>query len=180
MSTASSTDPLFQVTDLRVAFGKHGRFHEAVRGISLSVNHGEVLGIVGESGSGKSVGMLAALGLQSANARVTGSVRFQGRELVGLEDPLSVYIVHVIGSAKLRLPDESIMYVGYAGKTDHEYLGLGKAMVESGLVSSDELSLAAIKRAYKRNPEQVQELIYQNDHYVFFTEYEGDNWPSGS
>jgi oligopeptide/dipeptide ABC transporter ATP-binding protein len=43
-----------------------------------------VLGIVGESGSGKSVGMLAALGLQPEGARVTGSVRFDGRELVGL------------------------------------------------------------------------------------------------
>jgi membrane-bound lytic murein transglycosylase A len=116
----------------------------------------------------------------STRRQIEESGMFQGRELVWLEDPLSVYIVHVNGSAKLRLPDESIMYVGYAGKTDHEYLGLGKAMVESGLVSSDELSLAAIKRAYKRNPEQVQELIYQNDHYVFFTEYEGDNWPSGS
>jgi oligopeptide/dipeptide ABC transporter ATP-binding protein len=79
-----STPPLFQVTDLRVAFGRHGIFHEAVRGITLSVDHGEVLGIVGESGSGKSVGMLAALGLQPEGARVTGSVRFKGRELVGL------------------------------------------------------------------------------------------------
>jgi oligopeptide/dipeptide ABC transporter ATP-binding protein len=79
-----STPPLFQVTDLRVAFGSHGIFHEAVRGITLSVDHGEVLGIVGESGSGKSVGMLAALGLQPEGARVTGSVRFKGRELVGL------------------------------------------------------------------------------------------------
>lgn len=78
------TAPLFEVRDLRVSFGRNGAFAEAVRGISLHVDHGEVLGIVGESGSGKSVGMLAALGLQPAGARVTGSVRFKGRELVGL------------------------------------------------------------------------------------------------
>jgi len=76
--------PLFEVRDLRVAFGRNGVFAEAVRGISLHVDHGEVLGIVGESGSGKSVGMLAALGLQPEGARVSGSVRFKGRELVGL------------------------------------------------------------------------------------------------
>ncbi|RFC68914.1 MULTISPECIES: ABC transporter ATP-binding protein [Mesorhizobium] len=84
MSGTMQDEPLFEVRDLRVAFGKHGNFHEAVRGISLSVNPGEVLGIVGESGSGKSVGMLAAIGLQSGNARVSGSVRFRGRELIGL------------------------------------------------------------------------------------------------
>ncbi|MEZ5755609.1 MAG: ABC transporter ATP-binding protein [Paracoccaceae bacterium] len=76
--------PLFEVRDLRVAFGRNGTYAEAVRGISLHVDHGEVLGIVGESGSGKSVGMLAALGLQPEGARVSGSVRFAGRELVGL------------------------------------------------------------------------------------------------
>jgi peptide/nickel transport system ATP-binding protein len=76
--------PLFEVRDLRVAFGRNGVFAEAVRSITLHVDHGEVLGIVGESGSGKSVGMLAALGLQPEGARVTGSVRFKGRELLGL------------------------------------------------------------------------------------------------
>ncbi|WP_225028710.1 ABC transporter ATP-binding protein [Xinfangfangia pollutisoli] len=80
----SAHPPLFEVRDLRVAFGRNGFYSEAVRGVSLQVDHGEVLGIVGESGSGKSVGMLAALGLQPEGARVTGSVKFKGRELVGL------------------------------------------------------------------------------------------------
>jgi oligopeptide/dipeptide ABC transporter ATP-binding protein len=76
--------PLFAVENLRVAFGRDGATAEAVRGVSLHVDHGEILGIVGESGSGKSVAMLAALGLQPEGARVTGSARFRGRELVGL------------------------------------------------------------------------------------------------
>jgi peptide/nickel transport system ATP-binding protein len=80
----AAAEPLFAVRDLRVAFERRGVSLEAVRGISLTVGHGEVLGIVGESGSGKSVAMLAALGLQSEHARVSGSVRFKGRELVGL------------------------------------------------------------------------------------------------
>ncbi len=58
----------------------------AVRGISYHVHPGEVLGIVGESGSGKSVSSLAVMGLLPENARVTGSVRFRGRDLIGLSD----------------------------------------------------------------------------------------------
>ncbi|WP_142781838.1 ABC transporter ATP-binding protein [Agrobacterium sp. T29] len=77
-------EPLFSVQDLRVAFLRNGEYFEAVRGISLHVDHGEVLGIVGESGSGKSVGMLSAIGLQPKLARVQGSARFKGQELVGM------------------------------------------------------------------------------------------------
>jgi len=87
MYTAAAADPaapLFEVRDLHVTFERAGVALEAVRGINLTLNHGEVLGLVGESGSGKSVGMLAALGLQPETARVQGSVKFKGRELVGL------------------------------------------------------------------------------------------------
>ncbi|RUY04402.1 ABC transporter ATP-binding protein, partial [Mesorhizobium sp. M7A.F.Ca.US.005.03.2.1] len=76
-------EPLLSIRGLRVGFRKAGSQFEAVRGIDLDVAKGEVVGIVGESGSGKSVGMLAALGLTSKNAVVTGSVRFNGDELVG-------------------------------------------------------------------------------------------------
>src|SRR6185436_11573181 len=47
---------------------------------------GEVLGIVGESGSGKSVSCLDVMGLLPARARISGSVRFKGTELLGQTD----------------------------------------------------------------------------------------------
>ncbi|MEU0567902.1 ABC transporter ATP-binding protein [Nonomuraea sp. NPDC005983] len=71
--------PVLEVTDLRVSFGDV----PAVRGVSYAVRQGEVLGIVGESGSGKSVTSAAVMGLLPPSARVTGSVRLHGRELLG-------------------------------------------------------------------------------------------------
>jgi len=105
-----------------------------------------------------------------------------GSELVWLEDPLDVYMIHVNGSAKLRFdePGDAVMYVGYAGKTDRAYTGLGHSMVEAGLLSADEVSLATVKREYRRDPDRVIDLIYNNESYVFFTEYEGSQWPAGS
>jgi peptide/nickel transport system ATP-binding protein len=74
------------VDDLNVTFRSEGGNVSAVRGISYHVRAGEVLGLVGESGSGKSVSSLAVMGLLPENARVTGSVRFRERNLVGLSD----------------------------------------------------------------------------------------------
>jgi membrane-bound lytic murein transglycosylase A len=114
---------------------------------------------------------------------IESSGMLAGTELVWLEDPLAVYITHVNGSVKLRLsgPGESgVIFVGYAGKTDRPYKGLGASLVEAGILRKEELSLSAVKRAYQRNPEKVTEFIYRNESYVFFTEYEGDSWPAGS
>jgi peptide/nickel transport system ATP-binding protein len=74
--------PLLEITDLRIWFGAT----EVVRRVSLTLERGEVLGLVGESGSGKSVTSLAILGLLSPAARIEGSIRWQGRELIGLQD----------------------------------------------------------------------------------------------
>ena len=53
---------------------------------SFSLAEGESLGVVGESGSGKTMTALALMGLTPDGARVSGSIRFEGRELVGLEE----------------------------------------------------------------------------------------------
>jgi len=78
--TAPTKPPLLAIRDLRVMFP--GGL-EAVSGVDLTVDRGEVLGIVGESGSGKSVSMLAAMGLLGPGVGVSGSVRLDGEELVG-------------------------------------------------------------------------------------------------
>jgi peptide/nickel transport system ATP-binding protein len=77
-------EPLLQIRDLEVTFRTRAGRVRAVRGIDLDAAHGEVLGLVGESGSGKSVSMLAVMGLLPPGARVTGSIKLGGRELLGL------------------------------------------------------------------------------------------------
>jgi len=76
--------PLLQISDLTVTFvSRSGLALEAVRGLDLTLEDGELHGIVGESGSGKSVAMMAVMGLLAPSARVTGSVKLRGEELIG-------------------------------------------------------------------------------------------------
>jgi oligopeptide/dipeptide ABC transporter ATP-binding protein len=79
-------DIVLEVSDLTVGFPGDDGLVQAVRGVSYGLRRGEVLGIVGESGSGKSVTSLAVMGLLPGNARVSGSVRFRGKELLGAPD----------------------------------------------------------------------------------------------
>ena len=80
------TDALLDVEDLRVTFPGRGREVHAVDGVSYRVYAGQTLAIVGESGSGKTVSCRAVMGLLPPGALITGSARFQGRQLIGLSD----------------------------------------------------------------------------------------------
>jgi len=86
------TDPapntsLLCVRDLAVEFAVRREAPRiAVRGIGFDVPADRTVALVGESGSGKSVSAMAILRLLPDNARVTGSIRFEGRELTLLPD----------------------------------------------------------------------------------------------
>ncbi|MDR0456674.1 MAG: ATP-binding cassette domain-containing protein [Treponema sp.] len=86
---SSPSSPLLTVTDLHINFsvlrGNKPASVQAVRGLSFTLNKGESLGIVGESGSGKSVSTLAIPGLLPKNAGVSGSIQYNGKELLGLK-----------------------------------------------------------------------------------------------
>jgi peptide/nickel transport system ATP-binding protein len=82
----AATGSVLEVRDLTVTFPSEAGNVDAVRGLSYSVGRGEVLGIVGESGSGKSVSSMAVMGLLPRSARISGSVKFKGEELLGNSD----------------------------------------------------------------------------------------------
>jgi ABC-type glutathione transport system ATPase component len=79
MSTA-----VLQVSELGIVYPSARGSVAAIRELSLEVAAGECLGLVGESGSGKTALLLAILGLLPGSARVHGSIRYRGRELLGL------------------------------------------------------------------------------------------------
>jgi peptide/nickel transport system ATP-binding protein len=84
--SAKPAKPALQVRDLHVTYASGSGEVQAVRGLNYELARGEVLGIVGESGSGKSAAAQAVMGLLPANATVTGSVKLNGEELIGLDD----------------------------------------------------------------------------------------------
>jgi oligopeptide transport system ATP-binding protein len=80
--------PILEIEHLNVSFAASHGAMPAVRDVSLAVAAAETVGVVGESGSGKTQLFMAAMGLLPRNASVSGSVRFDGNELLGAPLPL--------------------------------------------------------------------------------------------
>jgi ABC-type dipeptide/oligopeptide/nickel transport system ATPase component len=80
---------LLELRDLSVHFGEGEQRVDAVRGVSFDVERGETMALVGESGSGKSVTALSILQLLPPSARYgSGSIRFDGSEMIGAPEPV--------------------------------------------------------------------------------------------
>lgn len=79
-------ETLLEIRNLTVAFPELGRRVQALRGCSLAIGKGEILGLVGESGSGKSLTALACLGMVPPPGEVDGSIRLAGQEIIGRSD----------------------------------------------------------------------------------------------
>ncbi len=77
--------PTLSLHELCVSYADRDATTEAVRGVSLAIAPSECLGVVGESGSGKTQVFMAAMGLLAGNAKVGGSVLFEGNELLAAD-----------------------------------------------------------------------------------------------
>lgn len=88
VTTAEATPPRARVQDLHVTFRRRGQPLNALRGLSLEVQPGEVMALVGESGSGKSVMGLALLGLLGGESapEITGTAEVCGIDMVAADD----------------------------------------------------------------------------------------------
>src|ERR1700737_5331987 len=81
-SPAADAALVAAITDLHVTFTRNGKDVKALRGVSLRIAPGEILGLVGESGSGKTVLGFSLLGLLPPSAQLRGTIRVAGSDMV--------------------------------------------------------------------------------------------------
>jgi len=108
----------------------------------------------------------------------------QSNMLAGLEfywvaDPFEAFIIHVQGSARLRMADGKLITIGYAGSNGHNYVSVGKTLVAEGKLEVSQLSLRGLIDYFKAHPDEVQPYTWKNPRFVFFQELKDDS-PRGS
>lgn len=77
-------NPMIDIDNLSVTFNRGRKPVQAVNGVSLSVNAGEVVALLGESGSGKSVTMRSLLRLHPKGTRITGRMQVAGQDVTAM------------------------------------------------------------------------------------------------
>ncbi|MEW6668769.1 MAG: MltA domain-containing protein [Thermodesulfobacteriota bacterium] len=94
-------------------------------------------------------------------------------ELAWLKDSLDVTFLQIQGSGRLRLPDRSLLRVGYEIGNGRPYQSIGRYMIEKGYLTREETSMQSIRRYLTRHPELKEDVLNQNPSYVFFRTVSG-------
>lgn len=101
---------------------------------------------------------------------LTDGARLAGAELLWVDDPIEAFFLQVQGSGRVRLPDGSVVRVGYADVNGHPYRSIGRWLVERGELALEDASMQGIQAWARAHPQRLTELLNQNPSYVFFRE----------
>lgn len=102
-----------------------------------------------------------------------GALAGRGLEIAWAADPVDFFFLQVQGSGRLRLPDGSVMRIGYAGQNGRDYTGIGKLMKDRGLLDGRPTSMQGIVAWLREHPEEGRAIMRENKSYVFFREITG-------
>ncbi len=85
-----------------------------------------------------------------------------------VDDKVALFLLHVQGSGKILLDNGELINVGYAEQNGRKFKGIGTYMLNKGYITKDELSAQGMKKYLDKNPSKMDEVLNQNESYVFF------------
>ncbi len=102
-----------------------------------------------------------------------GALTGRGLEIAWAADAAEFFFLQVQGSGRLRLPDGSVMRIGYDGQNGRDYTGIGKLMRERGLLAPGEATMQGIINWIRTHPAEGTAIMRENKSWVFFKELTG-------
>lgn len=99
-----------------------------------------------------------------------GALAGRGLELAWAADPYEAFFLEIQGSGRLRLPDGSVMRIGYAGQNGRGYTAIGKLLRDRGVFRPGEATMDSIIGWMRAHPDDGRALMRENRSYVFFRE----------
>jgi membrane-bound lytic murein transglycosylase A len=102
-----------------------------------------------------------------------GALGDRGFEMLWIDDPVDVFMLHVQGSGRVVLPDDGVVRVGFAGHNGHDYASIGRALIERGEISKEKASWGGIRGWIDANPDKAAALFAENPRFIFFRFLDG-------
>lgn len=96
-----------------------------------------------------------------------------------VDDPIALFFLQIQGSGRIRLPDGTVMRVGYADQNGHPYRSIGRYLVDRGELTVERASMQGIEAWAQANPARLEELLNHNPSFVFFREVPAGDIPEG-
>lgn len=103
-----------------------------------------------------------------------GALKDQNLELLYLADPVDTFFMHIQGSGRIRLTDGSTTRVHYDGKNGHPYTSIGRYLIDTGMLAADKITMGALGRWLRADPERGRHVMHQNASFVFFRELKAE------
>ncbi|MEM7555169.1 MAG: murein transglycosylase A [Cyanobacteria bacterium P01_A01_bin.84] len=111
--------------------------------------------------------------LEGADGLLGKKSQLSGLEMFWLRDRFQAYLIHVQGSAQLKLTDGTLTSISFTRGTDYPWTSTGKQLFQDGKLTKEELNMPAIIRYFQKNPEEMNNYLPRWERFIFFKESKG-------
>ena len=102
-----------------------------------------------------------------------GALKNRAQPIAWIADPVDAFFLHIQGSGRIRLPNQKVLRVGFAGHNGHPYTAIGRVLIKQGAMEREKVSMQSIRAWLSANPRRAPDIMKENARYVFFRRLTG-------
>jgi membrane-bound lytic murein transglycosylase A len=108
--------------------------------------------------------------LEGKNGLLGNKSRLRGLEMLWFSNRLDPYLIHIQGSAQIKLTNGQTTSIGYAGATDYPWTSIGKEVAKDGKLPLSGLTMPKLISYFRQNPRELNNYLPRWERFVFFAE----------